>query len=300
MSDGYLELLEARSRLWGLYRSWYVPADTRRRIMRDIAAIQQKSGLTLEQICDHTGLNYKRAVEWSENAARADARHAELRGCVARWLTFLRSPWFIAPALLFTGITAFLSVRYLDIPVAKFFYGYRETSFYETFVNISYLGESSFYLLFFALFWWVTRRRDSRTASISLYLFLTVLYSGLIVNFLKLVFGRSRPELLFSADQIYAFHFFNFQFSEFMHQSLSFPSGHAATSFSLGLALSLLFPRYRFLFMATAIVIALSRIIVFMHYPADVIAGALIGTMVAVWLYSRMYDNARAGQLLES
>ena len=32
----------------------------------------------------------------------------------------------------------------------------------------------------------------------------------------------------------------------------------------------------------------------------QVIAGALIGTMVAVWLYSRMYDNARAGQLLES
>ncbi|MBE7440235.1 MAG: phosphatase PAP2 family protein [Spirochaetales bacterium] len=300
MNDCYLELLEARSRLWGLYRSWYVPANTRRRIVRDVSDIQQRSGLSLEQICEYTGLDYARCLRWSADAARADARHAQLLGYAARWREFLGSTWFSIVAPLLTVVGAYLCIRYIDIPVATYFYGLRETSLYETFVNISYLGESSFYLLFFALFWWVTRRRDGRTASISLYVFLSILYSGIIVNFFKLLFGRARPELLFSAEKIHGFTLFNFKFSEFMHQSMSFPSGHSATAFSLGLSLSLLFPRYRLLFMSSALLIALSRVVVFMHFPADVLTGALIGIMIPVWLYSRMYGERRAGQLLES
>lgn len=64
--------------------------------------------------------------------------------------------------------------------------------------------------------------------------------------------------------------------------SYSFPSGHAATSFACATVLSALAPRRRVAFFLLATLIALSRLYNGVHYPTDVVAGALLGVLVAL------------------
>ena len=67
--------------------------------------------------------------------------------------------------------------------------------------------------------------------------------------------------------------------------SYSFPSGHANSSFAAALALTLIFHRKGALFYILAFIIAFSRCYVGVHYPSDVVGGALVGTLVSLAVY---------------
>jgi undecaprenyl-diphosphatase len=60
----------------------------------------------------------------------------------------------------------------------------------------------------------------------------------------------------------------------------SFPSGHAATSFACASMLSALSPRLRLPAYALAVLIAFSRLYNGVHYPLDVLGGAVLGLVV--------------------
>jgi len=63
----------------------------------------------------------------------------------------------------------------------------------------------------------------------------------------------------------------------------SFPSGHAATSAAGAVILSVLVGRGVWRWLAPlALLIGFSRVYVGVHYPADVLAGALLGAAVAL------------------
>lgn len=64
-----------------------------------------------------------------------------------------------------------------------------------------------------------------------------------------------------------------------MGDSYSFPSGHATLSFALATSLSLSHPRWYVVApsLTWAAAVALSRMWVGVHYPSDVLAGALLG-----------------------
>ncbi|MGI6721239.1 MAG: phosphatase PAP2 family protein [Anaerovoracaceae bacterium] len=67
----------------------------------------------------------------------------------------------------------------------------------------------------------------------------------------------------------------------------SFPSGHAGSSFAAAVVLfNGLSQKYSWVFLVLAALISLSRLYVGVHYPTDVLCGALIGINIGLFIYS--------------
>jgi membrane-associated phospholipid phosphatase len=62
----------------------------------------------------------------------------------------------------------------------------------------------------------------------------------------------------------------------------SFPSDHASAAFAIGFALFFFDRVVGALFLAAAVLIAVGRVVVGLHYPGDVAAGLLVGLACAV------------------
>ena len=59
----------------------------------------------------------------------------------------------------------------------------------------------------------------------------------------------------------------------------SFPSGHTASSFAAASALFMQKSRFKIPALVLAVLIAFSRLYLFVHFPSDIAAGALVGIM---------------------
>ncbi len=128
-------------------------------------------------------------------------------------------------------------------------------------------------------------RRAVRSLA-AFYVFASVAISGIVANISKHIVGRARPKL-FAEDGSFSFDFWSGS-----ADWGSFPSGHATTGMALGLALALLFPRFRWVFLSLGFWIAVSRLFIRAHYPSDVLAGGLLGALAA-WLIARALARRR-------
>lgn len=63
----------------------------------------------------------------------------------------------------------------------------------------------------------------------------------------------------------------------------SFPSGHTAGAFLVATILSVFFLKLSMVFFLWATLVGISRIVLGVHYPTDVAAGALLGVVSAVF-----------------
>ncbi|QKS71179.1 phosphatase PAP2 family protein [Paenalkalicoccus suaedae] len=67
-------------------------------------------------------------------------------------------------------------------------------------------------------------------------------------------------------------------------ESYSFPSIHTSLSFTAAVMLHYFFPKLRIYIWPLAILTSFSRLYLTVHYPSDIVAGALIGTAIALLL----------------
>lgn len=123
----------------------------------------------------------------------------------------------------------------------------------------------------------------SRAALISFgvriqYVFLAVLIAVFTSEVLKYVIGRSRP---FVGGEANAFYFEHFSGSPAF---ASLPSGHATTAFALAFAVSSVWRRATLIMFIYAVLICLTRIVLLAHHPSDVVGGALVGVMGAMFV----------------
>jgi undecaprenyl-diphosphatase len=65
----------------------------------------------------------------------------------------------------------------------------------------------------------------------------------------------------------------------------SFPSSHAVNNFAMATMFALFYPRWKYALWAWAALIALSRVFVGVHFPSDILGGAVIGSVVALLVF---------------
>jgi undecaprenyl-diphosphatase len=65
----------------------------------------------------------------------------------------------------------------------------------------------------------------------------------------------------------------------------SFPSGHTQTAFAVAIYLSLVFRQAAFIFITLACLVGLARVYAGVHYPLDVVVGAIIGSSFSVIMW---------------
>jgi membrane-associated phospholipid phosphatase len=118
---------------------------------------------------------------------------------------------------------------------------------------------------------------DSLARRNSLYIGASVLSSAIITNILKYSVGRPRP-------------YITYPYIEKTGEggSPSFPSGHTSAAFAFATSVSIACPKWYIIVPSYvwAGAVAYSRMDLGVHYPSDVIAGALIGAGSA-WLCYR-------------
>lgn len=105
--------------------------------------------------------------------------------------------------------------------------------------------------------------------------------SQIVVHGLKRLLSRERPYKIIEQLNTYGIDLSDY----------SFPSGHTTASFSLATTLALNLPKIYIIVYILAIVIAISRIYLGVHYPTDVAAGIIlgIGGAIVVNLYMFKY-----------
>jgi membrane-associated phospholipid phosphatase len=131
-------------------------------------------------------------------------------------------------------------------------------------------------------------RKNKKLRFQAYYIIGSVLTAVVITNILKYTINRPRP-------------FVTYSFIEKVTSggSPSFPSGHTSDAFVLAMALSLAFPRSWVIIPSFlwAFLMGYTRMGLGVHYPADVLVGALIGIASALLIYfftrNKFYHHAR-------
>ncbi|HEB01420.1 MAG TPA: phosphatase PAP2 family protein [Candidatus Portnoybacteria bacterium] len=105
-----------------------------------------------------------------------------------------------------------------------------------------------------------------------------------LTNLIRWFIYRPRP---FIADQV------NLLMS---HKDVSsFPSGHTAFFFALSVSIFFFNKKAGSIFLVASLFIGLARVFVGIHYPLDILAGAVVGVFSA-WLINKCFKKIKRGQ----
>ena len=140
--------------------------------------------------------------------------------------------------------------------------------------------------------WFLWRHYRKKIGLIIAFCALSIVFSDQISGFIKDKATRLRPSHNTEINSK-----LNLHISEngdiYKGGEYGFVSSHAANSFALAVMLIFFFKpinkRVRWLFVLCAVIFSYTRIYLGVHYPGDIICGALLGIccgLITVWLYN--------------
>jgi membrane-associated phospholipid phosphatase len=191
------------------------------------------------------------------------------------------NPWFFIPVLLFFALAAWMLYHMGYGEEILFWNDYREQPLNVFFKTVTRLGEvSAFLLAAFSLLFYRYRY--------ALLLSLTGLAVVPTINGMKNVARVPRPisyfEQIDQRDNVVLVPGVRLN-----RGRTSFPSGHTAGAFALFTALSLMlrgpYKPLGLLFAVGAIAAGVSRIFLVQHFLTDVLAGAMLGVVIALVMW---------------
>lgn len=179
-------------------------------------------------------------------------------------------------------ILAVLSYYFIDRTLAVYFHSLNLRTNFHVLNYLTALGQWKIYvvLFFIAALYFRYIQQNERCEVRFWYLFGCVLIPNLFTFVLKIGVSRARPDLLFDNNS-YGFYWFQLKDAYW-----SFPSGHSITSTALAAGLGYIFPRYFFIFIGLALLVAATRVILYHHYLSDVMTGFYI-SMLLVGLFTQ-------------
>lgn len=144
----------------------------------------------------------------------------------------------------------------VETELLQFIYQLRQPLVNEFFTSITFLGSVVFVAALLVGLESINERELTKTAFWAYILNATVTYG------MKLFFERARPNIEHLTQTTLPY---------------SFPSGHTSTAFVLATVLAWRKPEARKYFYGIAVLVGISRMYLGVHFPSDIIVGALVG-----------------------
>ena len=206
-------------------------------------------------------------------------------------MKLMSSPYKINLSLFLTFITCMAVVLLTGINKTLFLSinTFASHTYPFLWANVTFLGDTLPACLLMLLF--IRKKPDLVWSGM-----VATLIATLVVNILKYYIVSPRPPSVLEANMI--------NIIGPALYSHSFPSGHTATIFTLAGLLVFYFRTFfaRLAIVIIGLLIGISRIAVGVHWPADILAGAALGILLAIagfWIISKLgWVRNRPAQLI--
>lgn len=157
----------------------------------------------------------------------------------------------------------------LELPICLFCNRIRSPTVLRLFSTVSWLGNGTFWALLGLA---VAAVEGSAALGVIGHLLIALVAALLTNNLLKTRTARPRPFV--SRD--------GFHLSVPPLDRYSFPSGHTLHAVAFTLVLYADLPMFFWVALPFTVLVAMSRVVLGLHYPTDVLAGAALGSLIAL------------------
>ena len=138
-----------------------------------------------------------------------------------------------------------------------------------------FITEGKHWYIFYAIIWlYLVIKGGAKGRAAAIMILVLIFCTDQTSNFLKEFFGRMRPckvlpdvNLLVGCASAY-----------------SFPSNHAVNNFAAATMFTYFYPQMKYALFIGAFLVSISRVFCGVHYPFDIVGGALIGILIALLL----------------